>query len=680
MTIISRLIGLGAALWLGAGVYANSDVLTAKHWLNWERAADARIAPDGDTILYTRSRVDAMKDRWAREIWAMDLDGGRHRFVTNGSGVQWSPSGDRIAYIAADSDGKPQIFVRYMDAEGSVSQITHSQVPPSILRWAPDGQSIAFRARVPADPIWDYGGEKLPKGADERGGATIVDDLHFRQDRVGLLKGYDHLFVVPADGGTAKQLTSGRWHTSARFSGIVTNSPFDWTPDSTHIVFDGNGPEGDVNEAELTSAIHKIHVETAEITTLTAQTGNWGGPVVSPDGKTVAYGGQLVTVNTYNQDEVRAVGIDGSNERVITDALPNGAGPMRFAANGRSLIFSLAAEGDINVMQLTLNGRLSAVTKGDHQFALTDMSDEGLMVGRLSTPGHDWDLAVAERDGDIRRLTNLNGDILDGVTLGSVEEIWYDSSENTRVQGWIITPPDFDESKTYPLAFFIHGGPHAMYGVNFRYVMQVFAAKGYVALYTNPRGSTGYGRDFANAIDNAYPGQRDFDDLMAGVDVVVNRGYIDTERMYVSGCSGGGVLTSWVVGNTDRFAAAASRCPVINWISFAGQADIAAWSFKRFHKPWWEDTETWLKHSPLMRAPHTVTPTLFITGDKDLRTPIAQAEEMFAALKMVGTPTRLVAMHGEYHGTSSIPSNMLRTIAMMDSWFRSYPATDSQDD
>ncbi|HEX9704916.1 MAG TPA: prolyl oligopeptidase family serine peptidase, partial [Gemmatimonadales bacterium] len=242
------------------------------------------------------------------------------------------------------------------------------------------------------------------------------------------------------------------------------------------------------------------------------------------------------------------------------------------------------------------------------------------------------------------------------------------STSGTRVQGWIVKPHGFDAKKKYPLIMEIHGGPHGMYGVGFSYMYQNFAANGYVVLYTNPRGSTGYGSAFGAAISQAYPGV-DYDDLIAGVDTVVGRGYIDTERMYVGGCSGGGVLSSWVIGHTNRFAAAAVRCPVINWISMAGQSDIPLFTFNWFDKPFWEDPAPWLKQSSLMYVGNVTTPTVVMTGELDLRTPMPQSEEYYAALKYRGIETVLLRFNGEYHGTGSKPSNFMRTQLYMMSWY-----------
>jgi dipeptidyl aminopeptidase/acylaminoacyl peptidase len=249
--------------------------------------------------------------------------------------------------------------------------------------------------------------------------------------------------------------------------------------------------------------------------------------------------------------------------------------------------------------------------------------------------------------------------------------VWYGSSGGARVQGWIVKPPTFDPSRKYPLVLEIHGGPHAMYGVGFNYMFQNFAANGYVVLYVNPRGSTGYGSTFGNAIYHAYPSV-DYDDLMAGVDTVVGRGYVDTTRMYVSGCSGGGVLSSWVIGHTHRFAAAAVRCPVIDWISMAGQTDIPLFTYNFFDAPFWEKPDQWLKQSSLMYVGNVTTPTLLMTGELDLRTPIPQTEEFYSALKYRGVESVMLRFNGEYHGTGSKPTNFMRTQLYMMSWFQKH--------
>jgi dipeptidyl aminopeptidase/acylaminoacyl peptidase len=263
----------------------------------------------------------------------------------------------------------------------------------------------------------------------------------------------------------------------------------------------------------------------------------------------------------------------------------------------------------------------------------------------------------------------VNEDLLTSVTLGDVEEIWYDSSGGAKIQGWIVKPPAFDQKKRYPMIMEIHGGPHGMYNIGFNFMFQTFAANGYVVLYTNPRGSTGYGSTFGNAIERAYPGV-DYDDLMAGVDATVAKGYVDSRNMFVGGCSGGGVLSSWVIGHTDRFAAAAVRCPVTDWLSFMGHTDIPLFTANFFDAPFWEKPEQWLKQSPLMYVGNVKTPTLVMTGVLDMRTPMPQSEEYYMALKMRGVPSKLLRFEGEYHGTTTKPSNFMRTVLYMLSWYK----------
>ncbi|MDH5804586.1 MAG: prolyl oligopeptidase family serine peptidase, partial [Gemmatimonadota bacterium] len=259
-----------------------------------------------------------------------------------------------------------------------------------------------------------------------------------------------------------------------------------------------------------------------------------------------------------------------------------------------------------------------------------------------------------------------------------VEEVWYTSVDGFQIQGWIIKPPDFDPEKDYPMMLAIHGGPHGMYGVGFNFGWQNHAANGYVVLYTNPRGSSGYGSEFGNAIKNAYPG-KDFDDLMAGVDTVINRGYVDENNMFVYGCSGGGVLTSWIVGHTDRFAAASANCPVTNWLSFVGTTDGSSW-YRNFENFPWDDPSEHLRRSPLMYVGNVTTPTMLMTGVNDLRTPMPQTEEFYQALRVLKVPTTMIRFNGEWHGTSSKPSNFMRTQLYLRGWFERYTTTEEQSD
>ena len=315
---------------------------------------------------------------------------------------------------------------------------------------------------------------------------------------------------------------------------------------------------------------------------------------------------------------------------------------------------------------------MTQLTSGEHLFALSSFSDDGLGVGVISSAHEPGDVYRFDLDnpGETRRLTDVNGDVLSFVQLGEVEEVWYDSEDDFRIHGWIVKPPDFDPSRRYPLMLAIHGGPHGMYNGGFNFAFQEHAANDYVVLYTNPRGSTGYGTDFANAINHDYPGA-DFPDLMGGVDEMLERGYIDEDNLFVYGCSGGGILTSYIVGNTHRFTAASANCPIVNWMSAMGTSDAIGYT-RTFEKPFWEDPAEWIDRSSIFYVGNVTTPTMLLTGEMDLRTPMGQTEEFYQALQYEGVPTVMIRFQEEWHGTSSRPSNFLRTQLYLRKWFEKW--------
>src|SRR5205809_775966 len=534
---------------------ASDTLLTVQHYLDWEQVSDAQISPDGVQIVYTRRWVNKLEDKWESALWIMSADGSHQRFLAKGSNARWSPDGTRIAFLA---DGEPkgtQLFVRWMDAEGAVTQITRVEETPADPRWSPDGKAISFAMLVPDSTVWKISLPQPPQGAKWTPAPRVVDELHYRQDRVGFMKqGFTHLFLVPAEGGTPRQLTSGHWNVGARFDGLSARVGYDWT------------------------------------------------------------------------------------------------------ADGKTLDFTAPDRGSINVHVTDLGGGVRDVTQGVQVVSLSSVARTLMAVGVGSDPAHPADVVRLDlrKPGSqgLSRLTNVNEDVLANKRLARTEEIWYTSTGGTKVQGWVVKPPSLGPGKRYPLILEIHGGPFAMYNVGFSYMFQNFAANGYVVLFVNPRGSTGYGDGFSNGIDHNYPGP-DFDDLMAGVDAVIARGLVDSTRMYVSGCSGGGVLSSWVIGHTTRFAAAAVRCPVIDWIAMAGETDIPLFTYRFFHQPISEKADEWLAHSSLMFVGRVTTPTLLMTGELDRRTPIPQTEEYYAALKMRHVPAVMLRFNEEFHGTGS---------------------------
>jgi dipeptidyl aminopeptidase/acylaminoacyl peptidase len=444
-----------------------------------------------------------------------------------------------------------------------------------------------------------------------------------------------------------------------------------WTPDGRAIVF-GSGPRiEDAEYAWRESEIYAADVATGTIRQLTTRRGPDGNPTISPDGRRIAYTGNDYGDYSFDDSELYLMNIDGTGARVLADLDRSPSNPT-WAPDGSGVYFSVQDEGSRNLYFAPLDGAPRRITEGVHMLSIADIAADGTVVGTRTAPNVPGDIIRfnVRSPAEIAKLTDVNGDVLFGKKLGEVEEIWYTSVDDLRIQGWIVKPPDFDPARRYPLILSIHGGPHSMYNVGFNFAFQEHAANDYVVLYTNPRGSTGYGSAFGNAIKNAYPG-KDYDDLMKGVDEVIAKGYIDTENLYVYGCSGGGVLTAWIVGHTNRFAAASSNCPVINWLSFVGTTDGAGW-YRNFEKLPWEDPSEHLRRSPLMYVGNVTTPTMLMTGVNDLRTPITQTEEFYEALKVRRIPTAMVRFNDEWHGTSSRPSNFLRTQLYLRDWFRKH--------
>jgi len=657
------------------------DRLNLDLYFEMETVSEPQLSPDGSQIIYTRGWIDKVNDRRESSLWIMNADGSRNRFLAKGSGARWSPSGDRIAYTSQGEPKGSQIFVRWMDAEGATSQVTRVDQAPSGLAWSADGKQLAFTMLVEDRNNWPIKMPKAPSGAKWTEPPRIVERLNYRRDRTGFTdNGYRHVFVVPSAGGTPRQLTTGDFdHTGS-----------EWTPDGKSILFSGLRNENSEYQWRE-SEIYAVNVADGTIRQLTKRKGPDANPIVSPDGKRVAYTGYDWTTDTWVDSKIYLMNVDGSNPRLISGDWDRAPGDLRWSADGAGLYFTAQNEGSQNLYYLPVaSGKVQPVTTGTHLLAISDISNKGVAVGTVTSfhqPGDVVSLDVKAPTA-IKKLTAVNEDILAGRKLGDVKELWYTSADGMKIQGWYITPPDFDPSRKYPMQLHIHGGPHSMYGVGFNFGWQEHAANDYVILYTNPRGSTGYGSAFGNAIKNAYP-SKDFDDLMAGVDALLAKGFVDPQNLFVTGCSGGGVLTAWTVGHTDRFAAASANCPVVDWLSFVGTTDGASWYYN-FAKLPWEDPSEHIKRSPLTYVGNVKTPTMLMTGVNDLRTPMPQTEQFYSALRLRNVPTAMIRFNDEWHGTTSMPSNFVRTQLYLRYWFDKYkrgaerktttPSTPARDD
>ncbi|MDZ7739306.1 MAG: S9 family peptidase [Bacteroidales bacterium] len=637
--------------------------LQIEDYFDIESVSSPQISPDGSHIIYGRRWVNKYDDRSQTDLWIMEADGGNNRYFMEGNSPLWSPDGKKIAFTKKGEPQGTQIFVKIMGVEGPATQITRLDNSPSSIKWSPDGKHISFTMLVPDKDRWPIKMPEKPDGAQWTTAPRIIEDLVYRRDRSGFIEdGYTHIFVVPAEGGTARQVTHGDWHHG--------RGAYSWTRDGKEILFSSlrvENAEYQYRESE----IYAVNVGSGDIRQLTDRKGPDGNPLVSPDNKHVIYTGYDWTDDTYINSKFYLMNLDGSGSRMISGDFDRSASAVKWAKDNSGVYVNVREEGTANLYFIPLRGKVRQITEGTHMLSVSSVSDNGIAVATVSDPYLPGDVfSFPISDPELKKLTAVNDDVLTDVKLGEVEEIWYKSTGDVDIQGWIIKPPDFDPGKKYPLILSIHGGPHGMYGVGFNFRWQIHAAEGYVVLYTNPRGSAGYGSEFGNMIKNDYP-NKDFDDLMKGVDEVIAKGYIDEDNLFVYGGSGGGVLTAWIVGHTDRFAAASSNYPVIDWLSFVGTTDGVSW-YRNFEKMPWEDPSEHLRRSPLMYVGNVTTPTMLMTGVKDLRTPISQTEEFYQALKIQKVPTAMLRFNDEFHGTSSNPSNYIRTILYLHHWFEKY--------
>jgi dipeptidyl aminopeptidase/acylaminoacyl peptidase len=445
-------------------------------------------------------------------------------------------------------------------------------------------------------------------------------------------------------------------------------------PDGRTVIVSGNDSP-DAERQYQRSNLYAIDVAYGTKRRLTAPDGQWTGPRASPDGKLIAFTGYPADRPvSYRAQDIYTIAPDGSGMTLRSPGLDRDPSGLTWAEDGTGLYFTAVDKGTSNLWFMALGSVPKPVTTGSHMLTGVDIAKNGVAFAVRSGTKQPPDIVRFElrKPAELTQLTDVNADILAGVKLGEVEELWYTSSGGAKVEGWVVKPPTFVPGRKYPLILEIHGGPHGNYNTAFNFQFQNFAANGYVVLYTNPRGSTSYGSLFGNAIFHAYPSV-DYDDLMAGVDTVIGRGYVDTQHMYVGGCSGGGVLSSWVIGHTDRFAAAVSQYPVTDWVTQAGTADGGYSHSALWMKTLpWDNPQQFIEHSPIYYAKNFKTPTMVITGESDRRTPIAQSEELYFALKAQHVPAVLVRVPEEYHGIRVKNSHYIEKIEYILAWMEKY--------
>ncbi len=661
------------ALMLAAATPAAADPrppLAPADVFDLEYASDPQVSPDGRSIAYVRHSFDILTDRARANIWLIDARTGKQRPVVSGTASytqpRWSPDGGRLAYISG-VDRDAQILVRWMDS-GATARVTNLTQSPGAPAWSPDGTRLAFTLFEPDQPKPFAPMPTPPKGAIWATPPKVIDRLTYRADGGGYLEqGHTHLFVVPADGGAPRRVTSGPFD---------DDSDPEWSADGRRLIFSADrNPE---HETYGNSEIYAADLASGTVTALTHRKGPDFSPAVSPDGKQIAWLGFDDRFVGNQRLRLYVMNIDGSGRRELLSGLDRDAAAPRWRPDGKAIYFAYDDEGTTKLGLATLDGRWREVARGlggedigrpygGGQFSV---GRSGAVAMDVTDPTHPADVALLGPSG-ARRLTALNDNLLPYRTLGTVAPMPVRNPDGTAVGAWIVTPPGFDPAKKYPLLLEIHGGPFADYGWRYSVEMQAYAAAGYLVVYANPRGSTSYGEAFANAIDKNYPGP-DYGDLMAVVDTAIAKGFVDPARLFVTGGSGGGVLTAWIVGHTTRFRAAVVAKPVINWTSWALTADegpliLPYWLGKAPWEPG-AQAEYW-RRSPLAYVGNVKTPTMLLTGEQDFRTPIAEAEQYYAALKLAGVETAMVRVPDIGHALVTRPTQLIAKTQYILGWF-----------
>lgn len=638
-----------------------------------EYATGPAVSPDGKMVVYTRRSNDIMSDRTKSNLWMASADGKTHTPLFSGrksySFASWSPDGSRIAYLS-NAEGSKQLHV-YWVKEGRSALVTNLDGSPSQITWSPDGTMIAFVKSVDAkDKPLKVTMPKKPEGAKWSPGVKYVSKARYQRDGRGIVDpSFQHVFVVPADGGTARQLTSGDYNHGGRLS---------FSPDGQEVLFSADRHE-DWEYRTRESDLYAVSMD-GTLRQITDMPGAEYAPAVSPDGKTLAYLASDNQKLAYRPAQLMVMPYAGGDAENLTADLDRSVDTIKWDSRSRGVYFQITNQGLEQVRYTDLRGRhrtvadgLSGTTLG-RPYTSGDFDAAGGTVafskGSATRPA---DLYVI-RDGKEVRLTNLNEDALGHVSMGDVHAVTYASSiDGEEIQGWYVTPPGYEEGKAYPLILEIHGGPHLAYGPNFSAEIQRFAAEGYVVFYANHRGSTGYGERFALLLQGKYSSEYDHADHMSGIDALIERGIADPDQLYITGGSAGGIASAYAVGLTDRFRAAAVAKPVINWLSKVLTADSYLYQVpNQFPGMPWDHVEHYWKRSPLSLVGNVTTPTLLITGEQDRRTPISETEQFYQALKLKRVDTLMVRVPGSPHGIAGRPSRLIAKVENILAWFEKY--------
>ena len=663
---------------------------------------DPQITPDGKRVAYVVVEMDRATYEYHRSIWVAANDSGELRRFTagdNDTSPRWSPDGRSLAFIRAPAGevkpkndderdrgvGKPQLWLLPADG-GEARQLTWSRWGASDPVWSPDSAAIVYTGEVgePDDP------EAEDASLHEKRVPAVrrIDRLWNRLDGKGwIYEQRTHLFRIRSDGGQPEQLTDGDWD---------DGSPA-FSPDGSRIAFTSDRtkerwswPANDIWVLDLPSM---------RLTRLTDETISAGSPAWSPDGRLIAFTAsrrrhedgytELMVADAITPGTARKLTenfLPTFSDTAIDDQRVGHGGPPYWSPDGRQIYAQAAGRGSTLVYAVPAEGGIPRIVVGGRRrvYALSMDRDRRRIALASSDPSTPGDLFVQDVNAqEPRRLTALNDAFFREITLANPEEFTFKGADGWDVQGWIIRPnphPHSGEGTEHrpPAILEIHGGPMAMYSWSFFFEFQLLASHGYAVVFTNPRGSTGYGRAFSAAVNNDWGG-KDFEDIIAGLDAAVAAGWVDPDRLGVAGGSYGGYMTNWAVGHTDRFKAAVTMRCVSNLASIFGTGDLD-WilTIDTMDAVPWKDLNRMMERSPITYVERITTPMLILHGERDLRCPITEGEQLFTALKLLGREVRMVRFEGQGHDLSRSGHPRSRTIRLRHivSWFLAHIRTE----
>lgn len=653
--------------------------ITAEDLYRVQLIQDPQISPDGKHTAYVLQWVKREGEKKFTNIWIAPTGGGKPRQYTQGehndSSPRWSTDGETIAFISNRDDEKQAQIYLLPFGGGEAQRLTELKGSIGSMSWSPDSKRLLLQFR-------EKSAEALQREEDEAKKklgivARRITRVDFRSDGAGFLPDeHWHIWTVEVDGGEAKQLTSSEYD---EFSPR-------WSPDGKRIAFVSNRSKQPDLTPELDD-VFMMTLEDGEPQRLPTHEGAKTALRFSPDGRYLSYVGRMGTGNWWRHSRLWIVASDGSEEsRNLTDSSIHVSNstigdvadrPLTapfWSVDSGTLYFQASHHGNTELKCVDLQGNVQDVLNEDGVYSNISLSQDGQTLaylwGNFEEPGQLWcsDISGSNK----RRLTDVNRDWLDEIELGEVETVWITGEDGNDLQGWILRPPGFDPSQKYPSILEIHGGPWLQYGHIFMHEFYALAAQGYVVHFCNPRGGHGYGETHSKAIEQRW-GDRDYADVMAWTDHVAKQPYIDTERMGVAGGSYGGFMTLWIIGHTNRFAAAVAQRVVSNFISFWGSSDVGLY----FEDPWaagcapWEALETYWRQSPISHIANARTPTMVIHSEQDMRCNSEQGFQTFLALKRLGVETELILFPEESHGLSRAGRTDRRVARLehMQRWF-----------